>query len=182
MLVSTLVNFTNPTNYSVTVPFVDLLILYNDTAVAHVTAQNISVGPGNNSYVPIDFFWCPSDAAGVDGIEAGRALLSSYVSSQFLLGGIEPQLVDCAEAFTQVLIQQSPSKAIETRFHLYQTWAKHYQFSTLLFLSLAYLFLAAMTRTQSPISSKMQRYVPFTHTASLQREKRKLSTNTNSQI
>ncbi|CAP99128.1 Pc22g18400 [Penicillium rubens Wisconsin 54-1255] len=81
MLVSTLVNFTNPTNYSVTVPFVDLLILYNDTAVAHVTAQNISVGPGNNSYVPIDFFWCPSDAAGVDGIEAGRALLSSYVSS-----------------------------------------------------------------------------------------------------
>ncbi|KUM65364.1 hypothetical protein ACN42_g1706 [Penicillium freii] len=81
MLVSTQANFTNPTNYSATVPFVDLLILYNDTAVAHITARNISLGPGNNSYVPIDFFWCPLDAAGVDGVEAGRALFSSYVSS-----------------------------------------------------------------------------------------------------
>ncbi|KAK4867493.1 hypothetical protein LT330_001003 [Penicillium expansum] len=80
MLVSTQANFTNPTNYSATVPFLDLLILYNDTAVAHITAHNISVGPGNNSYVPIDFFWCPLDAAGVDGVEAGRALMSSYIS------------------------------------------------------------------------------------------------------
>jgi hypothetical protein len=90
MMVSTQANFTNPTNYSATVPFVDLLILYNDTAVAHITAQNISVGPGNNSFVPVDFFWCPLDAAGVDGVEAGRALLSSYISGQFLLNGMNP--------------------------------------------------------------------------------------------
>ncbi|KAJ5446936.1 hypothetical protein N7445_001757 [Penicillium cf. griseofulvum] len=88
MIVSTQANFTNPTNYSATVPFVDLLILYNDTAVAHITAQNISVGPGNNSFIPVDFFWCPLDAAGVDGVEAGRALLSSYISGQFLLDGM----------------------------------------------------------------------------------------------
>ncbi|KAJ5502218.1 hypothetical protein N7463_005092, partial [Penicillium fimorum] len=80
MLVSMQANFTNPTDYSATVPFVDLLILYNDTAVAHITAQNISIGPGNNGYVPIDFFWCPLDASGVDGVDAGRALLSSYIS------------------------------------------------------------------------------------------------------
>lgn len=85
MLVSTQANFTNPTNYSATVPFVDLLILYNDTAVAHITARNISVVPGNNSYVPIDFFWCPFDAAGVDGVEAGRAFFSSYISGQSLI-------------------------------------------------------------------------------------------------
>ncbi|KAF7521373.1 hypothetical protein PCG10_008309, partial [Penicillium crustosum] len=64
----------------VKIPFVDFLILYNDTTVAHITARNISVGPGNNSYVPIDFFWCPLDAAGIDGVEAGRALFSSYIS------------------------------------------------------------------------------------------------------
>ncbi|KAJ5150750.1 uncharacterized protein N7500_010939 [Penicillium coprophilum] len=87
MLVSTQANFTNPTNYSATVPLIDLLILYNDTSVAHITAQNISIRPGNNSYVPIDFFWCPLDADGVDGVEAGRALLSSYISGQFLLDG-----------------------------------------------------------------------------------------------
>lgn len=90
MLVHTQANFTNPTNYSATVPFVDLLVLYNDTSVAHITAHNISVGPGNNSYVPIDLFWCPLDAAGVDGVEAGRALLSSYISGEFLLDGKNP--------------------------------------------------------------------------------------------
>ena len=86
MSVSVQANFTNPTNYSATVPFVDLLILYNDTVVAHITAHNISIGPGNNSFVPVDFFWCPLDEAGADGVEAGRALLSSYVSGQVLLG------------------------------------------------------------------------------------------------
>jgi hypothetical protein len=85
MLVYTQMNFTNPTEYSATIPFVDLLILYNDTAVAHATAQNISVMPGNNSNVPITLFWCPLDADGEDGVEAGRALLSSYVSGWFVL-------------------------------------------------------------------------------------------------
>lgn len=96
MLVSAQANFTNPTNYSATVPFVDLLVLYNDTVVAHLTAHNISVGPGNNSYVPVDFFWCPLDEAGADGVEAGRALLSSYVSGQVLLG---MKMVNYADGF-----------------------------------------------------------------------------------
>lgn len=95
-------NFTNPTNYSATVPFVDFLILYNDTTVAHITARNISVGPGNNSYVPIDFFWCPLDAAGIDGVEAGRALFSSYISGQSLVDSMNScGLVNYADAFTQ---------------------------------------------------------------------------------
>ncbi|KAJ5342010.1 hypothetical protein N7541_011134 [Penicillium brevicompactum] len=80
MTVSTLVNFTNPTQYSATIPFVDLLILYNDTTVGHITAQNLSIAAGNNSHVPIDFLWCPSDLSGDHGVEAGRALFSSYIS------------------------------------------------------------------------------------------------------
>lgn len=83
MVVSTLVNFTNPTEYSATVPFVDFLILYNDTTVAHIAAQNLSVVPGNNSYVPFDFFWSPLNSSGIDGVEAGRALFSSYISGQY---------------------------------------------------------------------------------------------------
>lgn len=80
MTVSTLVNFTNPTQYSATIPFVDLLILYNDTTVGHIAAQNLSIAAGNNSHVPIDFLWCPSDLSGDHGVEAGRALFSSYIS------------------------------------------------------------------------------------------------------
>ncbi|KAJ5112273.1 hypothetical protein N7532_000318, partial [Penicillium argentinense] len=78
--VSVKVNFTNPTSYSATVPFVDLLMLYNGTAIAHITARDISVHPGNNTDVPISFLWNPLDSSGIDGVEAGRTLVSSYVS------------------------------------------------------------------------------------------------------
>ncbi|CAG7930879.1 unnamed protein product [Penicillium olsonii] len=80
MVVSTLVNFTNPTQYTATIPFVDLLILYNNTAVAHIVAQNLSIIPGNNTYVPVGLHWCPLDSSGPNGVEAGRTLLSSYIS------------------------------------------------------------------------------------------------------
>jgi hypothetical protein len=82
MVVSTRVNFTNPTNYSASVPFADFLILYNETAVAHITAHDISVAPGNNTYLPIDFSWCPLELSGPDGVDAGRTLLSSYISGE----------------------------------------------------------------------------------------------------
>lgn len=82
MSVHTLVNFTNSTPYSATIPFIDLLILYNNTAVAHLTARNQSIVPGNNSYVSFELFWCPMSSSGIDGIEAGRALFSSYISGE----------------------------------------------------------------------------------------------------
>jgi hypothetical protein len=80
LLVSTQMNFTNPTDCSVTFPFVDVLMLYNGTALAHIVARNISVVPGNNTNVSIDFSWGPLDNGGTGGIEAGRALISSFVS------------------------------------------------------------------------------------------------------
>lgn len=80
LFVSTKLNFTNPTEYSATIPFVDVLMLYNDTAIAHVIARNISVVPGNNTNVSVDFLWSPLDAGGREGVGKGRALLSSYIS------------------------------------------------------------------------------------------------------
>lgn len=80
LLVSTKLNFTNPTEYSATIPFVDTLMLYNGTAIAHIIAHNISVVPGNNTNVSVDFAWNPLEFGGMEGVEAGRALLSSYIS------------------------------------------------------------------------------------------------------
>ncbi|KAJ5747773.1 uncharacterized protein N7511_009469 [Penicillium nucicola] len=80
MVVSVEANFTNPTNYSATVPFADFLILFNDTAVAHITSRDITVTPGNNTCVPIEFSWCPLKLSGPDGVEAGKTLISSYIS------------------------------------------------------------------------------------------------------
>ncbi|KAJ5176274.1 uncharacterized protein N7482_002151, partial [Penicillium canariense] len=80
LAVSVRLNFTNPTDYSAVVPFVDARVLFNDTAVGHVTARNISVVPGNNTEVSINIFWDPLNNGGLDGVEAGRALVSSYIS------------------------------------------------------------------------------------------------------
>lgn len=82
LFVSTRVNFTNPTKYSATIPFVDLLVLYNNTAIGHIIARDLSVVPGNNTNVSIDLSWSPLETGGTDGVNAGRAFLSSYVSGK----------------------------------------------------------------------------------------------------
>lgn len=82
LFASTRVDFKNPTNYSATIPFVDLLVLYNDTAIGHIIARDLSVTPGNNTNVSVDLSWSPLETGGIDGVDAGRAFLSSYVSGK----------------------------------------------------------------------------------------------------
>ncbi|PGH27491.1 hypothetical protein AJ80_00732 [Polytolypa hystricis UAMH7299] len=74
------ITFTNPTNYSAYVPFVDLILNHNGTDVAHVTGRNILVFPGTNSGVEINGLWNPKEMSGEAGVAAGRDLLSRYVS------------------------------------------------------------------------------------------------------
>lgn len=77
------INFTNPTAYAAKIPFVDVLMLFNGTAVAHVTARNLDIGPGNNTNTPVEFHWTPFESNGIDGVEAGRTLVSSYISGEY---------------------------------------------------------------------------------------------------
>lgn len=74
------VNFTNPTSYSATIPFVDFSVSYNGSSVAHITARDIGVQPGNNSNIPVELYWSPLEMNGTVGVEAGRNLISSYIS------------------------------------------------------------------------------------------------------
>ncbi|KAL2002019.1 hypothetical protein VTN02DRAFT_805 [Thermoascus thermophilus] len=74
------INFTNPTNYSATIPLADFMILHNGTAVAQLLARNLSVAPGLNSGVRVDLLWNPKDLRGERGETAGRDMLSRYVS------------------------------------------------------------------------------------------------------
>jgi hypothetical protein len=80
--VSVLMNFTNPTNYSATIPFFDVEMLFNDTAIGHVFARNLSIVPGNNTNVSIQMSWDPFNNAGQAGVEAGRKFVSSYISGR----------------------------------------------------------------------------------------------------
>jgi hypothetical protein len=74
------VNLTNPTVYSVHVPYVNIHILHNDTLVGHATAENINVVPGNNTNLVVEALWSPFDLGGQNGSEVGRNLLSQYIS------------------------------------------------------------------------------------------------------
>ncbi|EEH43377.1 uncharacterized protein PADG_08302 [Paracoccidioides brasiliensis Pb18] len=73
-------NLTNPTNYSVIVPYVNLLIAHNGTNVGDVTAQNLSISPGLNAGIKVNALWNPLQLAGDDGVAAGRDMISRYIS------------------------------------------------------------------------------------------------------
>lgn len=79
------VDFTNPTPYSANVPFLDIHLLVNDTIMGQVTAEGISVKPGNNTNVPIRAVWKPSRMSGPRGTAVGRTLLSQYISGMLVL-------------------------------------------------------------------------------------------------
>ena len=75
------INITNPTEYSATVPYVDLLLLNNGTVLGHATASNVSVVPGFNYNIPVKSLW---DPVGPKGAAVGRELLSQYISGEFI--------------------------------------------------------------------------------------------------
>ncbi|KAL2867919.1 uncharacterized protein BJX67DRAFT_70480 [Aspergillus lucknowensis] len=78
--VKTTVNFTNPTQYTTSLPFVDFMVIYNETRVAHLTTRDLTIVPGTNAGVPVDLRWSPLDLGGPSAVLAGQDLISQYVS------------------------------------------------------------------------------------------------------
>lgn len=74
------VNFTNPTNYSATVPYFNINILANNTILGQATARDVIVYPGNNTNVVVTAVWDPFTQSGEKGKNIGKELLSQYVS------------------------------------------------------------------------------------------------------
>ncbi|KAF2471513.1 uncharacterized protein BDR25DRAFT_393166 [Lindgomyces ingoldianus] len=75
-----LVNFTNPTKYSATVPYFNINILVNDTILGQATAKNVFVHPGNNTNVAVTAVYDPITNSGRAGKFIGKELLSQYIS------------------------------------------------------------------------------------------------------
>lgn len=75
-----MVNFTNPTKYSATVPYFNINILTNDTLLGQATATNVALVPGNNTNVLITAVYDPVTNSGEEGKAIGRELLSKYIS------------------------------------------------------------------------------------------------------
>ena len=59
-------------------------LAHNGTDVARILARHMSVVPGRNSEVEVEGLWEPLNASGNQGVDAGRALLSRFVSGSFL--------------------------------------------------------------------------------------------------
>jgi hypothetical protein len=81
-----MMNFTNPTEYSANVPYVNINILNNKTILGYAVAKDISVKPGRNQNVLIKALWDPSTLGGRNGTIIGRELLSQYISGICLPG------------------------------------------------------------------------------------------------
>jgi len=82
LTISALVNFTNPTEYFATVPYIDINILVNGTLLGHATAKSVAVAPGENVNLPVTAIWDPSAMGGEKGRAVGVELLSQYISGK----------------------------------------------------------------------------------------------------
>ncbi|KAK5127373.1 hypothetical protein LTR85_006712 [Meristemomyces frigidus] len=80
LTLSALVNITNPTDYSASVPYIDIHILNNGSVLGHATARNLQLGPGENNNLHVTAVWDPLTMGGVNGSKVGRELLSQYIS------------------------------------------------------------------------------------------------------
>ena len=80
-----LVNFTNPTKYSATVPYFNINILVNGTVLGQAIAEDVVVVPGNNTNIPIKAVYDPFTNSGMAGKEMGKQLISQYISGATLL-------------------------------------------------------------------------------------------------
>jgi hypothetical protein len=87
-------NFTNPTTYSASIPYLDVHILVNDTLLAHGTVRGVEILEGRNEWVWVQGVYDPvglnprndtadgyADDGEVTGPEGvGREFLSQYIS------------------------------------------------------------------------------------------------------
>ena len=79
-----MVSFTNPTNYSASLPYADVNLSWNHTLLGHATVKDIDIHPGRNTNVGLQAVWNPQHQSGSTGVECSRELISRYVSGEKL--------------------------------------------------------------------------------------------------
>lgn len=82
LTLSALVNFTNPTEYSATIPYFEVLISKNSFSLGTATAKSLAVKPGINTNVHVTASWDPRSLGGEEAYQRGVKLLSQYISGE----------------------------------------------------------------------------------------------------
>ncbi|KFY07801.1 hypothetical protein V492_06817 [Pseudogymnoascus sp. VKM F-4246] len=74
------VNFTNPTNYTATIPSFSIHILSNDSVIGLATVSNAEVILGNNTNLAVRVLWDPATLGDANSSTNARNLISQYIS------------------------------------------------------------------------------------------------------
>ncbi|KAI9643353.1 hypothetical protein NHQ30_007972 [Ciborinia camelliae] len=74
------INFTNPTEYTAHIPYINIHILNNGSIIADATIRDIDVLRGNNTNILVEATWNPVKFGGEKGRNIARELISQYVS------------------------------------------------------------------------------------------------------
>ncbi|KAI1132588.1 hypothetical protein F5Y10DRAFT_197349 [Nemania abortiva] len=74
-----LVNVTNPTPYTASVPFINVHVVVNNSIVGDGTIQNVDIRSGNNTDLLVSATWNPTKE-GPHSRKVGRDLISQYLS------------------------------------------------------------------------------------------------------
>ncbi|KFY91493.1 hypothetical protein V498_05431 [Pseudogymnoascus sp. VKM F-4517 (FW-2822)] len=74
------VNFTNPTNYTATIPEFNIHILSNDSVIGLATVSNAEVTLGNNTNLVVRVLWDPATLGDANSSANARNLISQYIS------------------------------------------------------------------------------------------------------
>lgn len=74
------VNFTNPTNYTATIPAFSIHILSNQSIIGLATISNAEVNLGNNTNLVVQVLWDPATLGDKNSSVNARNLISQYIS------------------------------------------------------------------------------------------------------
>lgn len=75
-----MVNITNPTPYSATIPYVDIHILKNGSLLGHATVRDLNIVSGRNDRLHVVAVYDPLTSGGRKALAVGRDLISQYIS------------------------------------------------------------------------------------------------------
>ncbi|KAF2210097.1 hypothetical protein CERZMDRAFT_45853 [Cercospora zeae-maydis SCOH1-5] len=73
-------NITNPTNYTATIPYIDIHIIKNGSLLGHATARNLSITTGLNAGLSVEAVYAPLEVGGPEARAVGREFISQYIS------------------------------------------------------------------------------------------------------
>jgi hypothetical protein len=74
------IDFTNPTEYTAQVPYINIHLLNNGSIIGQGTVTDLNVTRGNNTNVTVNTVWDPHTLGGKKAEAIGRELLSQYIS------------------------------------------------------------------------------------------------------